>query len=43
MGPKKGRRVRKIEGPTDSVPEFELGDTGADIQLCTFMSVSKSS
>ena len=25
MGPKKGRRVRKIQVPTDSVPEFELG------------------
>ena len=25
MGSKKGRRVRKIEVPTDSVPEFELG------------------
>ena len=32
MGPKKGRRVRKIEVPTDSVPEFELGDTEADIK-----------
>ena len=32
MGPKKGRRVRKIEVPTYSVPEFELGDTAADIQ-----------
>ena len=32
MGPKKGRRVRKIEVPTDSVPEFELLDTAADIQ-----------
>ena len=32
MGPKKGRRVRKIEDPTDSVPEFELGDTVVDIQ-----------
>ena len=31
MGPKNGRRVRKIEVPTDSVPEFELGDTAADI------------
>ena len=31
MGPKKGRRVRKIEVPTDSVPEFELGETAADI------------
>ena len=32
MGLNKGRRVRKIEVPTDSVPEFELGDTAADIQ-----------
>ena len=32
MGPKKGRRVRKKEIPTDSVPEFELRDTAADIQ-----------
>ena len=32
MGPKKGRKVRKIEIPTDSVPEFELEDTVADIQ-----------
>ena len=32
MGPKKGRRERKIEVPTDSVPKFELGDTAADIQ-----------
>ena len=32
MGPKKGRRVRKIEVPTDSVLEFNLGDTAADIQ-----------
>ena len=32
MGPKKGRRLRRIEVPTDSVPEFELGDTEADIQ-----------
>ena len=32
MGPKKGRRVRKIKVPTDSVPEFELGDTVVDIQ-----------
>ena len=32
MGPKKGRRVRKIEVPTENVPEFELGDTVADIQ-----------
>ena len=27
MGPQKGRRVRKIEVPIDSVPEFELGDS----------------
>ena len=27
MVPKKGRRVREIEVPTDSVPEFKLGDT----------------
>ena len=34
MGPKKDRRaVRRIEVPIDSVPEFELGDTAADIQL----------
>ena len=32
MGSKKGRKVRKIEVPTDSVPEFELGDTAVDIQ-----------
>ena len=32
MGPKKGRRVRKIEVSTNSVPECELGDTAADIQ-----------
>ena len=32
MGPKKGRRVRKIEVPTDSVPKFDLGDTAVDIQ-----------
>ena len=32
MGPNKGRRVGKIEVPTDSVPEFKLGDTVADIQ-----------
>ena len=24
--------MRKIEVPTDSVPEFELGDTAADTQ-----------
>ena len=32
MGQKKGRRVRKIKVPTDSVPEFELGETAVDIQ-----------
>ena len=32
MGLKKGRRVRKIEVPTCSVPEFELGDTATDNQ-----------
>ena len=32
MGPKKGRTVRKIEVPTDSVPEFELGDTVLEIK-----------
>ena len=32
MGPKKGRISRKIEVSNDSVPEFELGDTAADIQ-----------
>ena len=32
MGPKTGGRVRKIKVPTDSVPEFELGDTVANIQ-----------
>ena len=32
MGPKKGRRVRKIEILIDSVPECELGDITADIQ-----------
>ena len=32
MGPKKGRRMEKIDVPTDSVSEFELGDTAADIQ-----------
>ena len=31
MGPKTGRRVRKREVLTDSVPEFKLGDTVADI------------
>ena len=28
MGDKKDRRVRKIEVPTNSVTEFELGDCG---------------
>ena len=32
MSTKKGRRVRKIEVPTNRVPEFELGDTATDIQ-----------
>ena len=32
MGAKKDRKVRKIEIPTDTPPEFELGDTVADIQ-----------
>ena len=32
MVAKNGRKVRKIEVPTDSVPEFELSDTAADIQ-----------
>ena len=32
VGLKKGRRLRKIDVSTDSVPEFELGDTAADIQ-----------
>ena len=32
MGPKKSRIVRKIEVPTDTPTEFELGDTVADIQ-----------
>ena len=32
MSPKKGRKVRKIVVSTDFVPEFELGDTAADIQ-----------
>ena len=32
MIPKKDRRVRKIEVPTDTPTEFELGDTAADIQ-----------
>ena len=32
MGPKKGKRERKIEVSIDSVPECELGGTTADIQ-----------
>ena len=32
MGPKKGRRVREIDVPTDTPIEFELRDTAADIQ-----------
>ena len=32
MGPKKGCRVRKIEVPIETPPEFELGDTVADVQ-----------
>ena len=32
MGSKKGRRVRKIEVPTDTPTEFELRDTAANIQ-----------
>ena len=32
MGPKKGRRVRKIEVPTDSVPEFEWWGTATDMK-----------
>ena len=32
MGPKKGSRVRKIEIPTNTPTEFELGDMAADIQ-----------
>ena len=32
MGPKKGRRVRKIGLPTDTPSKFELGDTAADKQ-----------
>ena len=35
MGPKKGRRVRKIEVPTDNVPEIELWDTAANTQQRT--------
>ena len=32
MDPKKDSSVRKIEVPTDSVAELELGYTAADIQ-----------
>ena len=32
MGPEKGRRVEKIEVPTNSVPEFMLGNTAPDMQ-----------
>ena len=32
MGPKKGRRVRKTKVPINTVPEFEPGDTAADIK-----------
>ena len=32
IGPKKGRRVGKLDVPTDSVPKFELGDTAVNIQ-----------
>ena len=32
MGPRKGRIMSKIEVPTDTATEFELGDTAADIQ-----------
>ena len=32
MGSKKTKNVRKIEVPTDTHTEFELGDTAADIQ-----------
>ena len=32
MGPNKGRRVGKIEVPTDTPAEFEFGDMAADIQ-----------
>ena len=31
MGSNKGKRLRKTEILADSVPEFELGDTAADI------------
>ena len=32
MGPKKDRRVRKIEVSTDTPAEFELGHTTADVE-----------
>ena len=32
MGPKKGRRVRKIRVPTETRTEFEFRDAAADIQ-----------
>ena len=33
MGPQKARKyVKKVEVPTDTPTEFELGDTAADIQ-----------
>ena len=32
MGPKEGRRVRKIEVPTDTPTELDLGDTAAGIE-----------
>ena len=32
MGNRKSRRVSKMEVPTDTPTEFELGDTAADIQ-----------
>ena len=35
MGPKKGRRVRAKEVPTDTPTEFKLGDTPVDIQMRT--------
>ena len=31
MGKKKGKRVKKIEVPTETHTEFELGDMAADI------------
>ena len=32
MGPKKGRRLRKIEMATDTPTELELGDMAVDVQ-----------